>query len=480
MHAGKFSVPTDDPNQRHRSPGPSGGGKGMCFQLQNTGKCKFGNKCKYQHAGGTSSSPIRSSRSQSRTSHSSRGSSPSRSSPGRSRPKDKSKVPCRFFKSGKCKRGETCPFLHESAARATPTRRRREPSPARNRRSSGRDKSKGRDKRDRRPRSRSSERSASPSSKSGNDKPAAICIQVSLACKTQQEDYWEVKNGHWITRHHVEPRNSKFKPDKDSFPVDVSHLKSTRWTMIDLEGGKVKSIQDDWRTACPSSKAAKTWKGKTLFKIRKQYRDKESKAEKRVRFNTKPEVIKHEVDCIAYSHIKDRHSPARVFTTKKCPKSSPKDTEEAIKCAESLQAMVKSMLASEGEKPKCQLVCDHDPIGPHDLCCSKCRQKHGTESPSFSMVPSTPARNFGVKWLGDTGTDQDIFGENYSVVEQGQIHEAERTLTLSTANGPVTTSIAVDTHLPGLVEGFSPYVLKSSPPALSIGQRCMEEGYDFI
>ena len=481
MHAGKFSVPTDDPNQRHRSPGPNDGGKGMCFQFQNTGKCKFGNKCKYQHARGASSSPNRSSRSHSRASHSSRGSSPSRSSPGRSRPKDKSKIPCRFFKSGKCKRGETCPFLHESAAPATPTRRRREPSPARNRRSSGRDRSKGRDRRDRRPRSRSSERSASPNSKSGSDKPAAICIPVSLACKTQQEDYWEVsKNGHWITRHHVEPRNSKFKPDKNSFPVDISHVKSARWTMIALEGGKVKSIQDDWRAACTSSKAEKTWKGKTMFKIRRQYRDEEGTESKKVRFNTKPEVVKHEVDCIAYSHIKDRHKPAKVYTTEKCPKSSPKDTEEAIKCAESLQAMVKSMLASNGELPKCQFVCDHDPIGPHDLCCSKCRQKHGIESPSFSMVPSTPARNFGVKWLGDTGTDQDIIGENYSVVEQGHIHEAESTLTLSTANGPVTTSIAVDTHLPGLVEGFSPYVLKSSPPALSIGQRCMEEGYDFI
>jgi len=60
------------------------------------------------------------------------------------------------------------------------------------------------------------------------------------------------------------------------------------------------------------------------------------------------------------------------------------------------------------------------------------------------------------------------------------VREGEDTLTLSTANGSVTTSIAVDTHLPGLMEGFSPYVLKSSPPALSIGQRCMEEGYDFV
>ena len=92
------------------------------------------------------------------------------------------------------------------------------------------------------------------------------------------------------------------------------------------------------------------------------------------------------------------------------------------------------------------------------------------------MVPSTPARNFAVKWLGDTGTDQDIVGENYSVAEQGQVHEPEDTLTLSTANGPVTTNSAVDTHLPGLMEGFPPYVLKSSPPALSIGQRCMVWG----
>ena len=78
------------------------------------------------------------------------------------------------------------------------------------------------------------------------------------------------------------------------------------------------------------------------------------------------------------------------------------------------------------------------------------------------------------------GTDQDIVGENYSVVEHEHVREAEDTLTLSTANGSVTTNIAVDTHLPGLMEGFSPYVLKSSPPALSIGERCMEEGYDFV
>ena len=184
----------------------------------------------------------------------------------------------------------------------------------------------------------------------------------------------------------LNPRNTKYEPDEDSFPIKISQLKSARWTMIAKENGKTQTIQDDWRTACPSGKAEKAWKGKTMFKIRKQFREQESKATRKVRFNAKPKVIEHEVDCIAYSHIKDRSKPAKVYTTDKCPKSSPEDTKEAIKCAESLQAMVKSMLASKGEMPKGQFVCDHDPVGPHDLCCS------------ISVVKSTEMNHLAFRW----------------------------------------------------------------------------------
>ena len=82
--------------------------------------------------------------------------------------------------------------------------------------------------------------------------------------------------------------------------------------------------------------------------------------------------------------------------------------------------------------------------------------------------------------MGDTGTDQDIVGESQQVVMQSKIRDADVNITLATANGPITADRSIDTHIPALSEGFSPYVLKDSPPALSIGQRCLEDGYDFV
>lgn len=87
-------------------------------------------KCRYQHARGASSSSFWSSRSISRNSNFSRGSSPTRSSCRRGQGKEISKIPCRFFKSGRYKRGDTCPFMYETSAPAAPIRRKMDPSPS--------------------------------------------------------------------------------------------------------------------------------------------------------------------------------------------------------------------------------------------------------------------------------------------------------------------------------------------------------------
>ena len=108
-----------------RSPGNSNRGSGICFEYAKKGSCKHGNKCKYKHEKPRDRShSSRSGRSSSRSSfHSSRS---RRSSSGSVNRTDKSQVPCRYFKKGHCRRGDSCPFKHESTSpsAAAPTRER--------------------------------------------------------------------------------------------------------------------------------------------------------------------------------------------------------------------------------------------------------------------------------------------------------------------------------------------------------------------
>ena len=189
----------------------------------------------------------------------------------------------------------------------------------------------------------------------------------------------------------------------------------------------------------------------------------------------KTRTFQVEDDMFRHQHIKQ--SKQKLYpTADDCPKPKEADTLEAIRCAKSLS----ETLQASNLSPKCDFECDHQPLGPSDLCCRCCRVIPKEEMPKYARVSSTPARSKGTRWLGDTGTDQDIVGESHQVVAKSNIREADVNITLSTANGPITADKSIDTHIPALCEGFSPYVLKDSPPALSIGQRCLEDGYDFV
>ena len=67
--------------------------------------------------------------------------------------------------------------------------------------------------------------------------------------------------------------------------------------------------------------------------------------------------------------------------------------------------MLESM---DTEEPACDFLCDHSPEGPDDLCCTKCRTVTGEQVPSCARVTAMPSTVGMEKWLGDTGTDQDI------------------------------------------------------------------------
>ena len=124
-----------------------------------------------------------------------------------------------------------------------------------------------------------------------------------------------------------------------------------------------------------------------------------------------------------------------------CPKPKEADLVEAIRCAKSLSLM----LENDDPPPKCDFSCDHQPLGPSDLCCRHCRVTSKEETPKYARASATPARVKGTRWLGDTGADQDIVGESQQVVTQSRIRDADVNITLATANGPITADRSIDT-----------------------------------
>ena len=473
------------PSPRRR-PGNPNRGSGICFEYAKKGSCKHGSKCKYKHEKPRDRShSSRSGRSSSRSSfHSSRS---RRSSSGSANRTDKSQVPCRYFKKGHCRRGDSCPFKHEStsSSAAAPTRERAGSPSAkpkgdrreRSGRSQGRRRSSGGDRKSGRGRRDGRSRKPSPRSKSAENSTSAPCIHY--ACVVIKDDYWEVsESGNVVTRHHID-RDVRFDPYGTKCPFPTRMLSDTRRTRYDQEDYENSCIKDNWRLH-DIDKSTDSWTGKTIFRLKNKHQvamSSQRKKEFKVSFDRKVKTRTFQVedDMVRHQHIKQ--TKQKLYpTTNDCPKPKEADTLEAVRCAKSLS----ETLQASDLSPKCDFECDHQPLGPSDLCCRCCRVIPKEEMPKYARVSSTPARSKGTRWLGDTGTDQDIVGESQLVVARSNIREADVNITLSTANGPITADRSIDTHIPALCEGFSPYVLKDSPPALSIGQRCLEDGYDFV
>ena len=53
-------------------------------------------------------------------------------------------------------------------------------------------------------------------------------------------------------------------------------------------------------------------------------------------------------------------------------------------------------------------------------------------------------------------------------------------ISLSAANGRMLATKCVEMQVGKLADVVSPLVLNSTPPVLSVGKRCMDEGYSFI
>ena len=92
---------------------------------------------------------------------------------------------------------------------------------------------------------------------------------------------------------------------------------------------------------------------------------------------------------------------------------------------------------------------------------------------------AAPARNVR-PWLLDTGCKYDLTMQESSPESLPEsIIDAPMPITLSTANDLVNGDKVIRQQIGAFNEVAEPYVLASTPDVLSIGRRCVENGYHF-
>ena len=81
----------------------------------------------------------------------------------------------------------------------------------------------------------------------------------------------------------------------------------------------------------------------------------------------------------------------------------------------------------------------------------------------------------------DTGSGHDIVAESeLSRAELSKAFDLGNGMSFTTANGLVDAAQQVKMQIPHMPEETNPFVMPESPALLSVGRRCMLEGYSFI
>lgn len=187
-------------------------------------------------------------------------------------------------------------------------------------------------------------------------------------------------------------------------------------------------------------------------------------------------------------------------TNEECPRSDPKTLLEAKVAARQLQEMVK--LFDGDWEPACKFHCTEEHSAFLKLTCKCCRRllepvksDQFSASPPSSVLPSASvvsqptaapvnaaaSRSSSVSWLIDSGSEQDLVSEaQIPRVKASNRHRRDEPISLLTANGATTADEVVDVDIHGLTKPCQPLVMEHTPAVLSVGIRCLEQGYSFV
>ena len=170
-------------------------------------------------------------------------------------------------------------------------------------------------------------------------------------------------------------------------------------------------------------------------------------------------------------HAKHRtHNPVRIRKDDRTRKDAIEAREsDAILAAQMLQSAVFREL--HGKHCKCNFACDSD-IG-----CRHCIRSDLNALPG--RMPSQQ-RNASaeIAWIADTGSAQDLVCSK--MTPEDLVYHSHEPLELIPANGSQSADQQASVHIDCIDKEVQPYVLPDTPAVISVGTRCIQDGWGFV
>ena len=346
--------------------------------------------------------------------------------PPRGRTPDRKKIPCRDFVKGKCAKGKDCPYRHDKKDRS--------PSRQRTPRTSSRD----------------------PKKKLNKEEMAKTpCIYFARGdCRRGDKClYLHEKKSAAAPKDPARPNSPK--PKKEPKPKKSA-------------------------TPCVRSSYACSATRRKLGSDRSPTKERAAQTEKRVTFDKRVGVKKINARGRCNPVIHGPRKYDNVLTTAEAAKKSdPIDVLNAKTAARKLQEAAKQF--GNSVQPSCGFNCVDD---LESLTCKCCRNLLAPCKINTVLMPptvATPAPKGRHQWLIDSGSEQDLISESMlSQVGAYNRRSTDQPISFITANGSTQSNAVAEIDLNTLPGPITPYILEQTPSVLSVGTRCMDQGYSFV
>ena len=83
-----------------------------------------------------------------------------------------------------------------------------------------------------------------------------------------------------------------------------------------------------------------------------------------------------------------------------------------------------------------------------------------------------------IAWIADTGSAQDLVCSK--MIPEDVVYHSPEPLELITANGSQSADQQASVHIDCIDKEVHPYVLPDTPAVISVGMRCIQDGWDFV